>query len=168
MAIMAHDLKVRAMRLEDWRAVAEIFAAGIATRNATFETTVPSLAEWDRSHRRDLRAVAVLADEVVGWVAASPVSDRCCFAGVVEDSVYVAPTARGHGVGKALLEHFVAAADASGIWTIQSGIFPENRASMALHAGCGFRLVGTRERLGQLDGTWRDVALLERRGPHPT
>lgn len=156
------------MHVEDWRAVAEIFAAGIATRNATFETAVPSFAEWNRSHRPDLRAVAVLVDEVIGWIAASPISDRCCFGGVVEDSIYVAPQALGRGVGRALLEHFVAASDACGIWTIQAGIFPENRASMALHASCGFRLVGTRERLGQLDGTWRDVALLERRGPDPT
>ncbi|MDA8297156.1 MAG: GNAT family N-acetyltransferase [Actinomycetota bacterium] len=165
---MAHGLQIRPMLMEDWCAVAEIFAAGIATRNATFETAVPQFEEWDRSHRPDLRAVAMLAGHVVGWIAASPVSDRCCFGGVVEDSIYVAPGAIGRGVGRALLERFAAAADACGIWTIQAGIFPENRASMALHASCGFRLVGTRERLGQLDGTWRDVALLERRGPDPS
>ena len=102
---------------------------------------------------------------VLGWIAAVPVSDRCAYAGVVEHSVYVARVARGRGVGRALLTEFVASTERAGIWTIQSGIFPENEASVALHRAAGFRTVGTRERLGNLGGVWRDVVLIERRSP---
>ncbi len=156
---------VRSMAPADWPAVARIYAAGIATGQATFETAPPPWERWDAAHRADLRFVATAGDEVLGWVAASPVSDRCAYAGVVEDSVYVAPEAQGGGVGRAMLTRLVDACDAAGIWTIQSGVFPENLASVALHHACGFRTVGRRERLGQLAGVWRDVLLLERRRP---
>jgi phosphinothricin acetyltransferase len=147
----------------DWPAVRAIFAEGIATGDATFETQAPAWAEWDASHLADHRLVARLGGEVVGWAALSPVSDRCCYAGVAEDSVYVAARARGRGVGTALLAGLVERSERAGIWTLQAGIFPENAASVALHQRCGFRVVGVRERLGRLDGAWRDVLLLERR-----
>ena len=154
---------IRGLRPDDWPEVAAIYAAGIAGRNATFETELPSWEEWDDGHLPEARLVALADGRVVGWAALSPVSDRCCYRGVAENSVYVAPEAQGRGVGRALLEQLVAAAEAAGIWTIQTGIFPENAASIALHERCGFRIVGIRERLGQLDGVWRDVAFLERR-----
>jgi len=140
-----------------------IYAAGVATRNATFETDVPSWEEWDARHLARPRLVAVEAGAVVGWAALSQVSARPCYAGVAEDSVYVAPGRQGRGVGRALLEELVARSEANGLWTLQTSIFPENRASLALHLRCGFRIVGVRERIGQLDGVWRDTVLLERR-----
>lgn len=154
---------VRAMRAEDWPVVAAIYEAGIETGNATFETEAPSWEVWDHNHRPDLRFVGLVGATVVGWAAASAVSERCCYAGVVEHSVYVDPAWRGRGVGRALLTAMVVAAEASGVWTVQTGIFPENVASLKLHEACGFRVVGRRERLGTLHGVWRDVLLLERR-----
>jgi L-amino acid N-acyltransferase YncA len=151
------------MREDDWPAVARVFGEGIATRNATFETRAPSWEAWNASHFPEQRLVAELDGEVVGWAALSPVSSRCCYRGVAEESVYVAERARGRGVGLALLRRLVEAADEAGIWTIQAGIFPENVASVRLHERCGFRRVGIRERIARLDGEWRDVLLLERR-----
>lgn len=151
------------MQPEDWPAVREIYGQGIATGQATFETTLPEWTAWDRSHLRDPRLVSRQADEVTGWAALSPVSERCVYGGVAEVSIYVAETQRRLGVGKALLGELVARSEKLGIWTLQAGIFPENEASIGLHLACGFRLVGIRERLGQLHGQWRDVALLERR-----
>jgi phosphinothricin acetyltransferase len=151
------------MQAADWPAVSAIFKEGIATRNATFETELPSWEGWDEAHLPEHRLVAELDGEVVGWVALSPVSERCCYSGVVEDSVYVAESARGRGVAAALLQALVERTEAAGIWTIQTGIFPENETSVRLHERCGFRVVGVRERLGQLDGKWRDVVLMERR-----
>ena len=156
--------RIREMVAADWPAVAAIYAAGIATGNATFETEVPSFQRWDAGHLPRPRLVAVDADDrVVGWTALSPVSDRRAYAGVAEESVYVAPAAAGRGVGLALLRRLLAEADQAGLWTVQTGIFPENQASLALHRRAGFRVVGVRERLGQLGGRWRDVVLLERR-----
>ena len=146
-------------------AVLSIYQDGIDEGNATFETTAPTWADFDTAKIADHRYVA-LGDElgsVLGWVAAVPVSDRCVYGGVVEHSVYVARSARGLGVGRALLDTLVASTEAAGIWTIQSGIFPENDASAALHRSAGFREVGRRERIGQHNGTWRDVILIERR-----
>ena len=140
-----------------------IYEAGVATRNATFEMAVPAWEEWDARHLPRPRLVAVEGGAVVGWAALSPASARACYAGVAEDSVYVAPGRQGRGVGQALLEELVARSEADGIWTLQTSIFPENRASLALHQRCGFRVVGVRERIGQLDGVWRDTVLLERR-----
>jgi L-amino acid N-acyltransferase YncA len=149
----------------DWPAVRAIYEAGIATGDATFETDVPDWPAWDDGHLAGHRLVARDDGRVVGWVALAPVSDRRAYAGVAEDSIYVAPDAQGRGVGRALLPAVVTSADRGGIWTIQTGIFPENQASVRLHQACGFRVVGVRERLGRLHGRWRDVVLLERRSP---
>ena len=162
---IATDVEVRPFRDDDWPAVSAIYAQGIATGNATFETEVPGFERWSAAHPPEHRFVAVRDGEIVGWVAAGPVSDRCAYAGVLEHSVYVGARVRGQGVGRRLLEALLASADATGIWTVQSGIFPENVASVELHRRCGFRVVGTRERIGQLDGVWRDVLLIERRKP---
>jgi L-amino acid N-acyltransferase YncA len=162
---VATDNEVRPFRDEDWPAVRSIYAQGIATGNATFETGVPPFDRWTATHSPEYRFVATRDRDIIGWVAAAPVSDRCAYVGVLEHSVYVDARLRGQGVGRMLLETLIAHADANGIWTIQSGIFPENVASVELHQRCGFRVVGTRERIGQLDGTWRDVLLMERRKP---
>jgi L-amino acid N-acyltransferase YncA len=156
---------IRDARPDDWPRIASVYAAGIATRNATFETEVPAYEQWDASHLADHRYVAVEGGDVVGWIAVSGYSDRCCYEGVADLSVYVDPAAQRHGIGRALLEHLVASTEAAGIWTLQAGVFPENEASLALHRACGFRVVGIRERIGELDGVWRDVVLLERRAP---
>jgi L-amino acid N-acyltransferase YncA len=162
---VATDIEVRPFRDDDWPAVRTIYAQGIATGNATFETEVPAFDRWAAAHPPQYRFVAILGGDIVGWVAAAPVSDRCAYAGVLEHSVYVDARARGQGIGRQLLETLIEQADSSGVWTIQSGILPENQASVELHQRCGFRIVGTRERLGQLHGTWRDVLLMERRKP---
>jgi L-amino acid N-acyltransferase YncA len=155
--------EIRTLTEKDWPAVAEIYAEGIATRLATFETSTPTWDEFDQGRLRDHRFVAVDDGRVVGWVALSPTSSRACYAGVAEHSVYVSESARGKGVGKALMDAVLASADAGGIWTIQTSVFPENAASVALHESRGFRVVGRRERIAQLDGDWRDTLLLERR-----
>lgn len=156
--------EIRPMTAADWPRVRDIYAAGIATGNATFETEPPSWERWDGGHLVPHRFVAVDdAGAVIGWTALSPVSDRCAYAGVVEHSVYVDPAHRSEGVGRALLDALVRSTEAAGIWTIQTGIFPENTASLALHERCGFRVIGRRERIGRLHGVWRDTMLLERR-----
>jgi L-amino acid N-acyltransferase YncA len=160
MGVAIHELTRAA-----WPQVRRIYEEGIATGNATFDTAAPEWAAWDRGHLPGHRLVATLGGRVVGWAALSPVSERCCYAGVAEVSVYVTGAAAGRGVGRALLDELVRRAEAAGIWTVQAGVFPENTASLALHRRCGFRTVGVRERLGQLDGRWRDVVLLERRSP---
>jgi phosphinothricin acetyltransferase len=152
------------MTEQDWPSVRTIYEAGIATGNATFETSAPSYAAWDASHLAEHRIVAVDMNEVVtGWAALSPVSDRCVYAGVAENSVYVHADHRGRGIGQILLAALIDRAEQAGIWTVQTGIFPENKASIALHERCGFRIVGRRERIGQLHGQWRDTLFLERR-----
>jgi L-amino acid N-acyltransferase YncA len=154
---------VRPLRRDDYPAVARIFHEGIATGLATFETAAPTWDEWDNAHLPDHRFVAELGGEVVGWAAIVPYSRRAVYGGVGEESVYVAEAARGRGVGRALLGHLIASARDGGLWTLQAGVFPENEASLALHRALGFREVGTRERLGRLNGEWRDVVLLELR-----
>jgi L-amino acid N-acyltransferase YncA len=154
---------IRDLRPADWPAVARIYEEGMLTGDATFETTVPSWDAWDAGHLADHRLVVTLDDDVVGWGALSAVSDRCCYGGVAEHSIYVAEGARGLGFGRQLLGALIASSEAGGIWTLQSGVFPENGASIALHLALGFRIVGVRERLGRLQGVWRDVVLLERR-----
>jgi L-amino acid N-acyltransferase YncA len=156
-------IDVRDMRSRDWPVVASIYEQGIRAGNATFETSVPTWTEWNAAHLADHRLVATSGNDIVGWAALSPVSGRCVYAGVAEDSVYVAESARGSGIGHLLLSELIAGGEAAGIWTIQAGIFPENRASLRLHHACGFRTVGLRERIGKLVGEWRDVLLLERR-----
>jgi L-amino acid N-acyltransferase YncA len=163
MRVEAPPIVTIELRPEHWLEVARIYAEGIATGDATFETEVPSWQEWDSSYLADHRFVAFRDGRVRGWVAASAVSDRCVYAGVVEHSVYVAANARRQGVGLRLLERLVSSTEAAGIWTIQTGIFPENEASLRLHERVGFELVGRRKRIGQRAGVWRDVLLLERR-----
>jgi L-amino acid N-acyltransferase YncA len=157
--------EIRALTPDDWPAVARIYAEGIATGDATFETAAPSWSEFDDSRLADHRFVALDQGKVVGWAAVSPTSARECYAGVVEHSVYVAEDARGRGIGRALLQTLVGSTDAAGIWTIQTSIFPENEASLALHERVGFKVVGRRERIARLNGRWRDTILLERRSP---
>ena len=147
----------------DWPAVEAIYAEGIATRNATFETRAPTFEEFDASRLAEHRFVAVDDGRVVGWAALMPVSTRACYRGVAEHSVYVAADARDRGVGRALLERLLESAKEGGIWTIQTSVFPENAATVALHERLGFRVVGRRERIAQLDGAWRDTLLLEGR-----
>jgi phosphinothricin acetyltransferase len=162
---MGDDIRVEPMTPDDWPAVRAIYEQGIATGVATFETQVPSWEAWDAGHRAELRLVAREASgRVLGWVAVSSYSRRAVYAGVVEESVYVAEDARGRGVGRALLERLIGDTEAAGIWTIQAGIQAANVASLALHEGVGFRRVGVRERIGRdRDGLWCDVVLMERR-----
>jgi len=163
MALEAPPVTVAPLRPGHWPAVARIYGKGIATGHATFETEVPPWERWASSHLAEHRFVALRGGEVVGWVAAGGVSDRCAYAGVVEHSVYVAANARGQRVGRLLLETLIRSTEAAGIWTIQTGIFPENEASLRVHERAGFVLVGRRKRIGKRDGVWRDVLLLERR-----
>lgn len=156
---------VRLMVPDDWGRVRTIYEAGIATGNATFETEAPTWGRWDTTHLDAHRLVATSGGTVVGWAALSPVSDRCVYGGVAENSVYVDPDVRGRGVGRLLLDALIVSSEVAGIWTLQTGIFPENHASVALHQRCGFRVLGTRERIGPLNGRWRDTLLLERRSP---
>ncbi|MCP3786802.1 GNAT family N-acetyltransferase [Micromonospora sp. A3M-1-15] len=160
------DLTVRPMTSDDAERVLAIYQAGLDGGDASFETTAPTWTAFDQAKLPDHRLVAVDADDtVVGWVAVSPTSNRAVYAGVVEHSVYVDPAAQGRGVARLLLDALIASTEAAGIWTIQSGVFSENTASLALHQRAGFRVIGTRERIGQHHGRWRDVILLERRSP---
>lgn len=157
------QVRMRPMTDADGEDVLRIYRQGIETGDATFETEPPPWEEWDRTHLPHSRIVAEMDGRVAGWAALSPVSDRCVYGGVAEVSVYVARGARGKGIGLALLDALVAASEAEGIWTLQAGLFPENVASVRIHERMGFRVVGIRERLGQLAGVWRDVLLMERR-----
>ena len=158
-------MEIRDLTPLDSQEVARIFEDGIRTGEATFETAAPSWEEWDATHLARPRLVAGEAGggAIVGWAALAPVSARACYAGVAEDSAYIAREQQGRGVGRELLEELIRRSEAAGIWTLQAGIFPENKPSLRLHLVCGFRLVGVRERLGELNGVWRDVLLLERR-----
>jgi phosphinothricin acetyltransferase len=161
--LIATAVHVRDLRSQDWPEVAEIYAEGIATGDATFETDVPSWAVWDGAHTPTPRLVATLDDGVVAWAAVTPVSTRRVYEGVAEISLYVRECARGQGIGRTLLAGFVRAADDAGIWTLQTSVFPENEASLRLLARGGFRIVGRRTRIGNQQGRWRDTVLLERR-----
>jgi L-amino acid N-acyltransferase YncA len=158
-----HEVCIDPMIPEDWPEVRSIYEEGIATRNATFEAEAPSLEHWDAAHIQACRVVARAGKAVLGWGALSQVSQRECYAGVAEVSVYVRESARGQGVGRALLEHLIAASEAEGIWTLQGATFPENTASLRLQASCGFRVIGSRERIAKMGGIWRDTVLTERR-----
>jgi L-amino acid N-acyltransferase YncA len=160
--ITAVDMKIRDLEPLDWPEVARIFEDGIRSGNATFELEPPSWDAWDAAHS-EVRVVAELDGRVAGWAALAPKSERHCYRGVAESSVYVEEGAQGRGVGRALMDEVIARAEAAGVWTLEAGIFPENKASLRLHLGCGFRLVGVRERLGEANGEFRDVLLLERR-----
>jgi phosphinothricin acetyltransferase len=151
------------MTSEDWPRVLAIYEEGIATRNATFESEAPSWEQWDSGHLPSCRFAARANDVLIGWAALSPVSRRRCYRGVAEASVYVSESARGQGVGRRLLDSLVTESEARGIWTLQGATFPENAASLRLQESCGFRVVGRRERIAQMDGVWRDTILTERR-----
>ena len=157
------DLSILPMLPEHWPQVERIYLEGIATGNATFETESPGWENWDAKHHRHSRLIALQGEGLMGWAALSPVSTRCVYGGVAEVSIYVAEAARGRGVGRMLLAALVEQSEQNGIWTLQAGIFPENRSSIALHKAYGFREVGIRERIGRLRGVWRDVVLMERR-----
>ncbi len=148
---------------EDWEQVRAIYLEGIASGHATFETQAPLWEQWNAAHLPECRLVARSDHTIAGWAALSPVSRRRVYKGVAEVSVYVGRNHRGEGIGKALLKALVESSERAGIWTLQAGVFPENRASIALHKSCGFRVVGVRERIGKLNGIWRDTVLLERR-----
>ena len=162
-ADLPSDVAVRRVEERDLAAVLAIYAEGLATRNATFETVVPGADELRARWLPDLAWVAEIDDAVVGWTAVTPVSARACYSGVGETSVYVAASASGRGVGTTLLNAQVSGADAAGMWTLQTSIFPENRASLALHRSAGYRTLAVRSRIARLDGRWRDTVLLERR-----
>lgn len=154
---------IEPLRAEDWEAVRTIYLEGIATGNATFAQSAPEWHMWDKAHLKTCRLTACSGDGILGWAALSPVSGRCVYAGVAEVSIYVAERARSRGIGIALLDALIVQSELDGIWTLQAGIFPENEASIRLHKRAGFRTVGVRERVGQMNGRWRDVVLMERR-----
>ena len=154
-------MTIDALLPTDWAAVRSIYEAGIDV--GTFEELIPTWDEWDRGHLVWPRLAAREGGEVVGWAALAPYSDRACYRGVAENSIYIARSARGRGVGRALLERLCEEADGAQIWTIQAGILAANEASIALHARCGFRIVGVREKLARKRGEWSDVVLMERR-----
>lgn len=156
-------MTVRSMNPSDWKEVSRIYSEGIATGIATFETQAPTYAQWDKAHTEHCRLIAEQDGEIMGWAALSPVSSRCVYGGVGEVSVYISNKSRGKGVGKLLMEHLIKESEKAGYWTIQSGIFPENTASIKLHEKVGFRYIGKRERVGKIHGVWKDNLLFEKR-----
>jgi phosphinothricin acetyltransferase len=162
-ALPVGGVQIDPMTPADWPAVLAIYEEGMTTGNATFEVSPPEWSAWDAIHRPDCRLVARQGDCLVGWTALTPVSHRLVYAGVAEDSIYVAAAARGRGVGRRLLNALIDASEEAGIWTLQAGIFPENVASIALHRACGFQIVGQRSRIALHKDVWRDFMLLERR-----
>ncbi len=158
------EIMIRAMEYSDWGAVAEIFREGIDMKTSTFHSEVPSYEVWDASHRPDCRLVAVFEDKVIGWTALMPYSSRKVYSGVAEVSIYIKSEFRGRKVGEQLLRALVEEAERCGYWTLQSGIFEINRASIVLHEKVGFRMVGYRERIGRDgNGIWQNTVLMERR-----
>jgi phosphinothricin acetyltransferase len=160
---MPDDVSIRQLEATDWQGVRAIYLQGIATGQATFETTAPTWEAWTVAHLEFARVVALSDGELCGWAALSPVSKRAAYAGVAEVSVYVAEEFRKRGIGLKLLQRLIAESEQHGIWTLQASVFPENAATVALHKRGGFREVGRRERIGRLNGVWRDTMLLERR-----
>lgn len=156
-------IEIRKMKEHDWDKVCKIYMEGIATGHATFQKEAPSWEEWDQGHKKDCRLVAVLNNRIIGWAALSPVSSRHVYRGVAEVSIYVSPSEAGKGVGNALLNALIEKSEQQGYWTLQASIFPENIASLYIHFKNGFREVGRRERIGEMDGIWRDTIILERR-----
>ncbi len=156
-------ITVEKMQAADWQFVKQIYEKGIATGNATFQTSAPEWDEWNSSHLTHSRVVAKEGDNILGWAALTPVSGRFVYAGVAEVSVYVSDKARGKGLGKQLLQKLIKESEANNLWTLQAGIFPENIPSIKIHEDCGLRIIGKRERIGKMNGVWRDTVLLERR-----
>ncbi|MEC3964242.1 GNAT family N-acetyltransferase [Flagellimonas halotolerans] len=154
---------IRTMKASDWEDVSTIYSEGIATGLATFETEPPTYEHWDKAHTKECRLIAEKDGEIMGWAALSPVSSRCVYGGVGEVSVYIADKSRGMGVGRLLMQHLIEESEKAGFWTIQSGVFPENIASIKLHGKVGFRYIGKRERVGKIHGVWKDNLLFERR-----
>jgi L-amino acid N-acyltransferase YncA len=160
---MENLILINKMLPDDWEQVREIYLEGIATGNATYQKEAPSWETWDNGHILECRIVARLDGKVLGWAALSPVSSRCVYSGVAEVSIYVSQSSKGKGIGSKLLKTLIEISEQNGYWTLQSGIFPENVSSLKLHIKSGFRKVGRRERIGKMDGAWRDTILLERR-----
>jgi L-amino acid N-acyltransferase YncA len=156
-------IEIKPMQARHWNDVKRIYEEGITTRRATFETSAPSWEVWDDAHMKKGRLVAEEDNQIVGWAALTPVSDRCVYAGVAEISVYVSEGFRGKKIGTRLLQKLIIESEREGLWTLQAGIFPENIASIKIHLANGFHLIGKREKIGQIDGIWRDTMLLERR-----
>jgi L-amino acid N-acyltransferase YncA len=162
--IKLYSVKLRELVSQDWQQVREIYEEGIATGNSTFQTTAPTWEEWNSSHVKNSRIVAEDEENnILGWAALTPLSGRCVYAGVGEVSVYVSSKARGKGLGKALLNELIRQSEQNGFWTLTAGIFPENEPSLKIHQQTGFKVVGIRERIGKMNGEWRDTVLLERR-----
>lgn len=156
-------MKIEKLTEAHYPDVKAIYLEGIATGHATFQTDAPSWDDWDRSHMVHSRLIAVIENRIAGWAALTPVSSRCVYAGVAEVSVYIAAVYRGKGAGDRLLKALIDHSESNNIWTLQAGIFPENEASLKLHYRNDFRMVGTREKVGKMNDTWRDTVLLERR-----
>ena len=156
-------MEIRKMKNSDWPSVAQIYQQGMDTGFATFEKVVPSFEVWDAGHLQIGRLVAAKGDSILGWAALSPVSSRCVYGGVAEVSVYIGQGNRGQGVGKMLMQELIVESEKAGLWTLQSGIFPENKGSVELHLKMGFRFIGKRERVGKRDNVWKDNLLFERR-----
>tara|TARA_R110002050_G_scaffold111752_4_gene225580 strand:+ start:4879 stop:5370 length:492 start_codon:yes stop_codon:yes gene_type:complete len=156
-------MEIRKMKNSDWPSVAEIYRQGMDTGFATFEKVVPSFEVWDAAHLEAGRLVAAKGETILGWAALSPVSSRCVYGGVAEVSVYIGQGSRGQGVGKLLMQQLIVESEKAGLWTLQSGIFPENKGSVELHRKMGFRFIGKRERVGKRDNVWKDNLLFERR-----
>ena len=156
-------MDIKSMLSSHWEKVKEIYEEGIATGNATFETTAPSWEDWDANHAGVPRLVAIENEEIVGWAALTKVSGRCIYAGVGEVSVYVSGSQRGKGIGRRLLQALISESEKNNYWTLQAGIFPENKSSIKIHEDCGFRLIGVREKIGKMNNVWRDTLLMEKR-----
>ena len=156
-------VSIRPMKKADWPTVSDIYTQGIATGYATFETEVPAFEEWNKNHLSSCRLIAERGGEIAGWAALSPVSGRCVYGGVAEVSVYVGAEYHGLGIGKLLMKHLILESEKAGLWTLQSGIFPENAGSIKLHEKVGFRKLGYREKVGKLHGEWKDNLIFERR-----
>ena len=156
-------IEIKPLEPLHWNEVRRIYEEGLHTGNATFQTSAPEWEEWDKTHIQTGRLVAIENENILGWAALTPVSGRCVYGGVAEISVYVSENARGKGIGKELLKSLIENSEANGFWTLQAGIFPENIASIKIHEATGFRIIGKREKIGQMNGHWRDTILLERR-----
>ena len=157
------EITIRTLQLEDLDSVLKIFEEGIVTGNATFEKSPPSKIEWDNQHLKAGRLVSIINNQIVGWAALSPISDRCVYSGVCDISIYVKESERGKGIGKKLLSALITESEKAGYWTLQSRIFPENPISLSIHKKLGFKIVGRREKIGKINDVWRDIFLLERR-----
>ena len=156
-------IEIKPLEPLHWNEVRRIYEEGLYTGNATFQTSAPEWDEWDKTHLQTGRLIAIENEKIIGWAALTPVSGRCVYGGVAEISVYVSENARGKGVGKELLKSLIEESEANGFWTLQAGIFPENIASLKIHEATGFRIIGRREKIGKMNGHWRDTILLERR-----